>query len=601
MSTISSVLETLDNISTASSKLIKSESLEDAVAKVLDMVCVQLDSQVASLFLLSKEGVAERIGIRGVDAGGCPIRKEWLEDENYEPGESFSGYPIPSTSSTFEYGHPNYISENMFENYSDMKYGTDYLEKLGELRCGISVPLNGINGTFGSLEVLNKKSQAAFTCEDLVLLSLIGSNVSGIIRLFVSQEYNKSFQFLVDVLVGLKPNIKGFKLNPICEEIANLTISRFTPYKVCILRVPDENMSLSIKAQAYTSDISWDGRKTDAIPRKHYMIGKVYDTQKIQYIEDVESNIDKFFNKEWIRNQGLKSYACLPLSVSGNCVGTISVYTTFKIKFRKDERDFLEYLAFLVAAIVERVYIMSELKKVRRELTNSQERFLNSSILIGYETQIKDIAHQYKNELIEISLALKEVVREGKSKREKSRLIYDKLDWIEKRKQEVSALITQRETVPVDINELIQQTLRTILIDENIKVDETYINIPIISIEPEKIGSVIHNLVSNATASIAQADRKHGRIHISTDIVTVSDIRKIRISIDDNGAGIPNEVSDRIYDQGFTTKRKTGGTGLGLYISKMIVEEYGGRLYYHSRVGQGTTFYIEIPLQRYRL
>ena len=598
----SSVLNKLDAITQVSSELMKSKSLEESIGKALAMVRMQLDSQVASLFLLSKEGVVERIGISGIDVEGCPIANDWLQNENYEPGESFSGCSIPTVDSGSEYGSPNCVFNDMVETYPKMKYGRDYQEKLGELRCGISIPLNGTSGTFGSLEVLNKNTQTKFTYEDLVWLSLIGSNLSGIIRLFISKEYNETFQSLVDILVSLKPNSSGFDLNSICERITNLVISRFTPYKVCIIRVPDSDESLRVKAQSYTADISWLERKNSSIPRKYYIIGRVYDTQKAQYIEDVELDVDSFFNKIWIQSQGLKSYACLPLSIRGNCVGTISVYTTFKVRFRKSEKDFLEYLAFLVAAIIERVHIINELREVRKELSNSQEKFLNSSILIGYETQLKGIAHQYKNELIEISLTLKDILSEKKSKKEKNRIIHEKLNWIERRRNEISALISERETVPVDINDLIKKIAKTILVDEHIKAEESYnYEIPIIIIESEKIASVVHNLLSNSIASIDQAYRKQGKIFVSTDIVTVNGIRKIRISIEDNGTGISNEVKDKIYEQGFTTRKEAGGTGLGLYISKMIVEEYGGRLYYESRVGQGTTFYIEIPLRRYQL
>lgn len=598
----SSVLDKLATITKVSSELMQSKSLEEAIDKALDMVRVQLNAQVASLFLLSKEGVVERIGISGTDAEGTFIENEWLQNEHYEPGESFSGCSIPTADSDSEYGSPNFVFSDLIETCPKMKYGRDYKEKLGELRCGISIPLNGTSGTFGSLEVLNKNIPAKFTYEDVVWLSLIGSNLSGIIRLFISKEYNETFQSLVDILVSLKPNSRGFDLNAICEGITKLVISRFTPYKVCIIRVPGKDESLRIKAQSYTDDISWLKRKNSSIPKKCYIIGQVYDTQKAQYIEDIESNINSFFNKVWIRDQELKSYACLPLSIRENCVGTISVYTTFTVKFRKSERDFLEYLAFLIAAIIERVRIINELARVRKELSNSQEKFLNSSILVGYETQLQGIAHQYKNELIEISLTLKELLREEKNKKEKSRIIYEKLNWIERRRDEISALISERETAPVDINELIKKILRTILVDDRIKLREDYNwKIPIIAVESEKIASVVHNLLSNSIVSINQADRKQGEISIVTDIVKVNGIRKIRISVRDNGIGISNEVKDKIYKQGFTTRKQAGGTGLGLYISKMIVEEYGGRLYYESRIGQGTTFHIEIPLRRYQV
>jgi signal transduction histidine kinase len=65
------------------------------------------------------------------------------------------------------------------------------------------------------------------------------------------------------------------------------------------------------------------------------------------------------------------------------------------------------------------------------------------------------------------------------------------------------------------------------------------------------------------------------------------------ISIRDNGAGMPPEVLARLYEPFFTTKER--GSGLGLGISRRIVDEHGGRLEIHSEAGQGTEVIIRLP------
>lgn len=70
------------------------------------------------------------------------------------------------------------------------------------------------------------------------------------------------------------------------------------------------------------------------------------------------------------------------------------------------------------------------------------------------------------------------------------------------------------------------------------------------------------------------------------------------IDISDNGCGIPAEVAPRIFAHYFTTKEKSGGTGIGLYMSRMIVED---SLEGHLRLVQGqegATFRIELPLEK---
>lgn len=103
-------------------------------------------------------------------------------------------------------------------------------------------------------------------------------------------------------------------------------------------------------------------------------------------------------------------------------------------------------------------------------------------------------------------------------------------------------------------------------------------------------------MLSNAIFAIDKAQRERGLIFIHTDVVVVKNISKIQITVEDNGIGIPNKNRDKIYEQGFTTREHRGGTGMGLYISKLIVEEYGGIIYLDSKLGQGTKFYVEIPI-----
>ena len=69
---------------------------------------------------------------------------------------------------------------------------------------------------------------------------------------------------------------------------------------------------------------------------------------------------------------------------------------------------------------------------------------------------------------------------------------------------------------------------------------------------------------------------------------------KLRISIKDNGEGIPEGMQSKIFMPNFTTK--SSGTGLGLAMCKGIVEQVKGRIWFETTRGAGTTFHVELPL-----
>ncbi len=106
---------------------------------------------------------------------------------------------------------------------------------------------------------------------------------------------------------------------------------------------------------------------------------------------------------------------------------------------------------------------------------------------------------------------------------------------------------------------------------------------------PDELIQVWTNIVHNSL----QAMKNKGRLFIQTSMK--NDIALI--TIQDNGSGIPKEVQNRIFDPFFTTKPAGEGSGLGLDITKKIIEKHNGKIWFESLEGIGTTFFIELPLQ----
>jgi signal transduction histidine kinase len=110
----------------------------------------------------------------------------------------------------------------------------------------------------------------------------------------------------------------------------------------------------------------------------------------------------------------------------------------------------------------------------------------------------------------------------------------------------------------------------------------------IIYADREHLNGILSNLIKNSIQSIP-SDRK-GKIKVTTEVVR----NRVLVSVEDNGAGIPEEIRNKMFTPNFTTK--SSGTGLGLSIVKKYVEGANGRIWFESDSGRGTVFHIEFPL-----
>lgn len=112
-------------------------------------------------------------------------------------------------------------------------------------------------------------------------------------------------------------------------------------------------------------------------------------------------------------------------------------------------------------------------------------------------------------------------------------------------------------------------------------------DLPEISVDSGEIKRVITNLLGNAI----KHTKKGTKIHVTANKA----YNEILVSIHDNGTGIPEDEKPNIFQKYPTTKRKIG-TGLGLYISKQIIDAHKGKIWFESEEEKGTTFYFALPI-----
>jgi signal transduction histidine kinase len=107
-----------------------------------------------------------------------------------------------------------------------------------------------------------------------------------------------------------------------------------------------------------------------------------------------------------------------------------------------------------------------------------------------------------------------------------------------------------------------------------------------------ELNQVFLNLLINAVDAVSEAG-KQGLIKVSTK----REHSELIVEISDNGIGIPDEIKDKIFTPFFTTKKVGHGTGQGLPFSySIVVERHKGKLYFKSKVNEGTTFFVHLPI-----
>ncbi len=180
------------------------------------------------------------------------------------------------------------------------------------------------------------------------------------------------------------------------------------------------------------------------------------------------------------------------------------------------------------------------------------------------------------------------------------RKICDDMDNDLIRLRKVTARFSQIGSVPalsvVDVNELIRDVteyykMRLPLLRKHIDIKFELGCVPSVNVNRDLIEWVLENVLKNSIDAIV---RENGSIELKTECVKAEKI--VRIMQKDNGKGMPRDVQHQVFTPGFTTKKR--GWGLGLTLSKRIVEDYhNGRIYVSwSQKDKGTVFCIDLPI-----
>jgi signal transduction histidine kinase len=301
---------------------------------------------------------------------------------------------------------------------------------------------------------------------------------------------------------------------------------------------------------------------------------------------DLEGLMDKM--------EGLGSEVLVPLLAKRRLIGFISLgKKSGKGIYSGEDIDLLETLANQTAIAIENAKLYEDLKKQKAVMRRADR-------LASLGTLTAGLAHEIRNPLVAIKTL--------------TQLLPERLDDEEFRKDflkiasgevdRISSLVNEllefaRPTSPQLQLQNIQDTMdgMILLISTETKKKSVEIvthyeeSLPLVAADREQVKQVFLNVLLNAIE--ATSDGGQVSVEIRT-FAKKSGEEFLQVEIRDTGRGIPEEHLENVFTPFFTTKDK--GSGLGLSISHQIIQEHGGTISVESRIGEGSSFFINFPV-----
>ncbi|BDQ01626.1 MAG: hypothetical protein KatS3mg036_0782 [Ignavibacterium sp.] len=269
---------------------------------------------------------------------------------------------------------------------------------------------------------------------------------------------------------------------------------------------------------------------------------------------------------------------------------------------RKNGEPF--YTQLLISPILEKDGKVSGYFAIHRDLTEKrtlERQLIHTQKMESIGTLAAGIAHEVGNPLASISALVQVAQRSSKDP-----FVNEKLSLVKSQITRISKIIrdlvdfsrpSNYELELTDVNKVITEAVEITRVGTKAKdiTFETKLSdsIPMLPLIADQIQQVFLNILLNAVDAISEKKEKHNE---KISVTSEADSDWLTITFVDTGPGIKEENLNKIFEPFFTTKKEGKGTGLGLWVSYGIVKSFQGDIKVKSKLNEGTTFIIKLPI-----
>lgn len=465
----------------------------------------------------------------------------------------------------------------------------------------IAVPMTARGRTIGVLEVLNRKDNRAFNDEDAELLLAFGAQSAIAIenaRLFTMTD--QELQDRLEELTTLQLIDRQLNATLDYNAVMKLTLEwalRMTETEIGLIAAlqeeEDGTKGLRLLAhQGYDENMFRRYSEEELWPLKKGLIGYTVQTGETNLVTQVDDN--PYYDSV---AHGMKAQLTVPIQREEQVTGVIALESRMTDRFTPEDVILIERLADHAAIAIENARLFEQVRRANDAKTEfvsfvSHELKQPMTSMKGYtDLLMKGIG----GPLNEQQQQFVQVIRNNVGRM--NELVQSLLDI--SRIESGRLRLEIKEVVPdALISEAVQAFGPTMdAKNQTIRVDIEP-NLPTIQGDRSRLLQVLTNLVSNASKYTPEG----GTVTVSGAQMTENGCEYVRWSVQDTGIGMTPEEQERLFTKYFrssnTAVRSVQGTGLGLVITRSIIEMHNGHIWVESEYGKGSTFSFSIPVER---